>query len=158
MIKTLKKWFDNIVGKKLNFIYGLIYIYETKDIDHPQELQIIFDDKIIKKISCAPDGSSIRIDDSPMIGSDLGEYGKQSIIDISNIPIFHKAIGRTLENIEIIKSETEQCIVGVRFEFYDSIIINILTLGDEISYYNVIPSIIIKDERLVFISISAYCE
>jgi hypothetical protein len=154
MFQTIEEWFRSIIGKKLNAIYGLIYIYLTEDINHPQELQIIFENEITRKISCGSDGSTLRIDNSPMIESDLGEYGKQLIMDISNVPVFQQAVGEKLEKLEVIESKREQCIVGINLKFSNSIIINILTIGDEISYYTSIPLSIVEDEELIFLPIT----
>lgn len=153
MLKILKEWISSILGKKLKSVYGLIYIYETEDINHPQELKFIFETGLIKKISCASDGSTLLIQDTPIIESDLAEYGKQLIKDISDIPAFNDLIDEELHDIEIINSEIEQSIVGLKFQFSNSKVINILTLGDEISFYKNIPVNLIEDERLSFLSI-----
>lgn len=154
MLKSLKEWFSSIVGKNLKSVYGLIYIYETEDINHPQELQVIFETGLIKKISCSSNGSSLLIQDLPMIESDLGEYGKQLIKDISDMPVFVDVIGEELQNLEVINSEIEQSIVGLRFQFSNSKNIDILTLGDEISFYKSTPMNIIDEEGISFQSIS----
>lgn len=154
MLKSLKEWLSSIVGENLKSVYGLIYIYETEDINHPQELQVIFETGLIKKISCSSNGSSLLIQDSPMIESDLGEYGKQVIKDISDMPVFDDVIGEELQDLEVINSEVEKGIVGLRFQFSNSKNIDILTLGDEISFYKSTPINIIEGEGISFQSIS----
>lgn len=50
MIEELKEWLSFIVGKKLESVCGLIYFFEVGDTNHPQELQVIFEAAVIKKL------------------------------------------------------------------------------------------------------------
>lgn len=88
-----------------------------------------------------------------MIESELGEYGKQLIRDISDMPPFERVIGEELHGLDIISSGVEQSVVGLRFKFSNSKKIDILTLGDEISFYEITPLKIIEEEGLSFLSI-----
>jgi len=153
MIEELKEWLSFIVGKKLKSVYGLIYFFAVGDTNHPQELQVVFEAAMIKKISCSSDGATMLIQDSPMIESELGEYGKQLIRDISDMPPFERVIGEELHGVDIITSGVEQGVVGLRFKFSNSKKIDILTLGDEISFYEMTPLKIIEEEGLSFLSI-----
>lgn len=153
MLKDLKEWFSSISGKKLNYVYGLIYIYDSEDFSHPQELQVIFEMGLVKKISCSSDGSTLLLQDSPMVECDLGEYGKQVIKDISDISVFRNVIGEELQGLKVISSDVEQSIIGLSFHFSNSKFINILTIGDEISFYRNIPINIMEEEGINFLSI-----
>ncbi|EGG5311693.1 hypothetical protein HJ617_005635, partial [Salmonella enterica] len=108
----------NVVGKKLQNINGLIYVYDVPDLEAPQQLQLVFfseNQSIVFK--CGQDGASLELIDSPMQENDLGEYGKEEIMDLSNSCLFQKFIGKTLLTFYVIYSETEQKIIGVKLFF-----------------------------------------
>ncbi|WP_436873936.1 hypothetical protein [Kosakonia sacchari] len=74
-----------IVGLRLNDIYGLIYVPETPDFSSPQQLQLIFSCKSESiTIKGGADGATLELFNSPMQESDLGEFGKQVIMNLSS--------------------------------------------------------------------------
>ncbi|VFS50799.1 hypothetical protein [Budvicia aquatica] len=72
----VREWGDSIIGKPLSSVYGLIHILDVEDIEHPQQLQFIFEGGSNRTISCASNGSALVLRDVAMVESDLGEYGK----------------------------------------------------------------------------------
>ncbi|EJA8226242.1 hypothetical protein MUZ84_004871 [Salmonella enterica] len=76
----------NVVGKKLQNINGLIYVYDVPDLEAPQQLQFVFfseNQSIVFR--CGQDGASLELIDSPMQENNLGEYGKEEIMDLLRI-------------------------------------------------------------------------
>lgn len=147
---NISEWGSSIIGKRFKSVWGLVYVLDVEDIEHPQALQIIFDGGLLKTISCASDGAKLLLRDVPMVESDLGEYGKQIIKDISINSIFGDAIDKELCRLSIIYSETEQGIIGLNFYFSNFVTINVINLGDEINIYGEIPKNILNEERISF--------
>ncbi|NRN29310.1 hypothetical protein [Photorhabdus heterorhabditis] len=152
--KEAHDWGVGIIGNRLKSVQGLVYILHVEDIEHPQELLFEFEGAgVSRKISCSQDGSSLVVCNKPMLESDLGEYGKQIIKDISQHPIFNELIGRKLSRFNAIYSEIEQCVIGFNFIFYSYGQISLLNLGDEIYIYNDIPECIFLEGRITLVNI-----
>jgi len=135
-----EKWTLGVVGKKLLGIKGLIYILEDPDFDHPQQLQLIFSKTgIADSLKCGKDGSTLELTDHPMQEKDLGEYGKEIIIDISHINPFFKFIGKTLSKVFLIFSSAEDSYVGLRLNFEGDLSLFIMNIGDEINIFESLP-------------------
>uniref|UniRef100_UPI0036D7E049 hypothetical protein n=1 Tax=Photorhabdus sp. RM322S TaxID=3342825 RepID=UPI0036D7E049 len=152
--KEAHDWGMGIIGSRLKSVQGLVYMLHVEDIEHPQELFFEFEGAdISRKISCGQDGSSLVVCSKPMIESDLGEYGKQIIKDISQHSIFNRLIGQKLSCFNAIYSEIEQCVIGFSFIFYNYGQISLLNLGDEIYIYNDIPECIFLEEKITLVKI-----
>ncbi|WP_145489887.1 hypothetical protein [Yersinia rohdei] len=149
----IREWGNSIVGKQLKCVRGLIHILDVEDIEHPQQLLLIFEGGEGRVISCASDGSTLLLRDVAMVESDLGEYGKQVIKDISEMDSFSEIIGKELHSLSAVYSKSEECMIGLNFYFSGCGSINILNLGDEISIYKKIPEGILYEEGISFIPI-----
>ncbi|MCU6392261.1 hypothetical protein KW818_24490, partial [Enterobacter quasiroggenkampii] len=66
----------NVVGRKLQNVNGLIYIYNVPELGAPQQLQFVFFNENQSVVfRCGLDGASLELTDLPMQENDLGEYG-----------------------------------------------------------------------------------
>lgn len=82
LIQQYRVWARRVLGKKLISVKGIIYIFETPDLEHPQLLQFnFFHANNATSFRCGKDGSSLELTDSPLQETDLGEYGKELIMD-----------------------------------------------------------------------------
>ncbi|MBS9438121.1 hypothetical protein EAE91_13435 [Photorhabdus noenieputensis] len=154
--KAINQWGAQIIGKPLKSVYGLIHIYDIVDVEHPQELSIEFCeiDNSPKKLLCGPNGTSIVLCEGELSENDLGEYGKEIVMDLSNLKIFDGLIGKPLSYINTIYSEIEQDIIGFMFVFYNYGQFSVMNLGDEIYMFNHIPDSLLKDEEISLIKVS----
>ncbi|HHR8284183.1 TPA: hypothetical protein ACS9WW_004174 [Salmonella enterica subsp. enterica serovar Muenchen] len=144
----------NVVGKKLQNINGLIYVYDVPDLEAPQQLQLVFfseNQSIVFR--CGQDGASLELIDSPMQENDLGEYGKEEIMDLSNSLLFHKFIGKILLRLYVIHSEIEQKIIGAKLFFDEGLTLIILNFGDEIRVFDSLSKEYERDEKINYIDI-----
>lgn len=144
----------NVVGQKLKKINGLIYVYDTPDFGSPQQLQLVFfikNQSIVFK--CGLDGASLELSDSPMQENDLGEYGKEIIMDLSNLSIFHNIIGKTFLKLYVIYSEIEQKVIGTKLVFDEGLTLVIINLGDEIKAFNSLSMEYEQDEKISYLDV-----
>lgn len=155
LFNGIREWGDSIIGKPLKSVCGLIHTLDVEDIEHPKQLQIIFDKGGNRTISCSSDGSALLLHDVAMVESDLGEYGKQTIKDLSEKPVFSDLISKELCGLNVVYSETEECMIGLNFCFNNYGSVNIINLGDEINIYKEIPEDIQGEEGISFIQIIA---
>lgn len=154
MIKLLgnyEEWTLGVVGNKLLGINGLIYMLEDPDFDHPQQLQLVFSKTgIADSLKCGKDGSTLELTDHPMQEKDLGDYGKETIIDISHINPFVKFIEKTLTEVFLIFSSVEDAYVGLRLNFEDNLSLFIVNIGDEINIFESLPISFEQNEGITY--------
>ena len=144
----------NVVGQKLQSVNGLIYVYDAPDLGSPQQLQLVFCDTYQNIVCrCGLDGASLELIDSPMQEKDLGEYGKEVIMDLSNSYLFQKAFGKILLKFYVICSEIEQQIIGVKLVFDEGFKLVIINLGDEIKVFNSLLREYERDEKIYYIDV-----
>lgn len=85
-VEGYQKWARSVVGRKLLRVNGVIYSLETHDFSHPQQLQLVFSEvEEMESFKCGRDGSTLELTDAPLQGNDLGEYGRETVIDISHV-------------------------------------------------------------------------
>ncbi|MBK4715758.1 MULTISPECIES: hypothetical protein [Tenebrionibacter/Tenebrionicola group] len=144
MIKSLRnyeEWTLGVVGKKLLQIKGLIYSLDVPDFEHPQQLQLVFSKAVtISSLKCGKDGSTLVLTEHPMQEKELGEYGKETIIDISHIHPFANFIEKTLLKVFLIFSSVEDAYVGLRLDFENHLSLIIMNIGDEINIFEALST------------------
>jgi len=135
-----KEWAHAVTGMKLLTVKGVVYVYERPELEHPQQLQLIFsgiyDDFTFK---CGRDGSSLEMTNNPLQAYDLGEYGKEVIIDLSSQPFFKVYLDKNLLKLFSIFSSFENTQVGIKLVFDGGIDLIIANIGDEISFFTELP-------------------
>ncbi|WP_127958495.1 hypothetical protein [Serratia microhaemolytica] len=145
----------SIIGESLLGINGLIYWLEEPDLIHPQQIQFTFS-RAQTKISfrCGMDGSTLEFTDIEMQESDLGEYGREVIMNISYTPHFQQYLGQVLSGFFAIYSATENSIIGMKLCFKNQINLIILNTGDEISIFDSLSLQYEKEERITYIDVT----
>ncbi|EED9464934.1 hypothetical protein NWL46_003898 [Salmonella enterica] len=145
---------NNVVGQKLQNVNGLIYVYDVPDLGAPQQLELIFlgENKNIA-FKCGQDGASLELINSPMQEKDLGEYGKEIIMDLSNSSLFQEVIGKTLCRFYMVYSETEQKVIGTKLVFDDGLTLVIVNLGDEIKVFDSLSMDYERDEKINYVDV-----
>lgn len=150
-LEHYSEWAHHVEGKKLQGVKGLLYAYEFPDIDHPQQLQFVFaDSKNVGVFKCAKDGSTLEIANLPMQENDLGEYGKELIIDISEHPMLSECISETLQEVYSVFSKEERTYVGLMLKFSNECEIFILNIGDELNMFKSLPLAYEQKEGIIF--------
>ncbi|MEQ9898428.1 hypothetical protein ABRP59_02185 [Pectobacterium punjabense] len=130
---------------------GVIYAFETLDLEHPQQLQFIFSNtEVIVSFRCGKDGSTLELSDSPIQGNDLGEYGKEIIMDVSNSRLFVGYIGKTLLKIYSIFSSIEDTYIGIKLVFEGNLSLIVVNVGDEINIFDSFSSSYEHDEGIKY--------
>lgn len=146
----------NVIGQKLQNVNGLIYVYDIPDLGAPQQLQLVFSNENKSVVfRCGLDGASLELTDSPMQENDLGEYGKEVIMDLSNSCSFQKVIGKTLLRFNVIYSEIEQKVIGAKLVFDEGLTLIIINIGDEIKVFDFLPMEYERDEKINYIDVSS---
>lgn len=144
----------NVVGQKLQNVNGLIYVYDVPDLGAPQQLQLVFFSENQGVVfRCGLDGASLELTDSPMQENDLGEYGKEVIMDLSNSCLFQKVIGKILLRFYVIYSEIEQKVIGIKLVFDEGLTLVIINLGDEIKVFDSLSIEYERDEKINYIEV-----
>lgn len=92
---------------------------------------------------------------SPIQENDLGEYGKEIIMDLSNSLLFQKVIGKTLCRFYVVYSEIEQKVIGTKLVFDEGLTLVIANLGDEIKAFDSLPMDYERDEKINYIDVSS---
>lgn len=144
----------NVIGRKIQNVNGLIYIYNVPDLGAPQQLQLVFfseNESIVFR--CGLDGASLELSDLPMQEKDLGEYGKEVIMDLSNSCFFQKFIGKILLQFYVIYSEIEQKVIGAKLFFEEGLTLVIINLGDEIKLFDTLSMEYEREEKINYIDV-----
>lgn len=81
---------------------------------------------------------------------DLGEYGKEVIMDMSLSISFINYIDKTLSDVVLIFSQVENAYIGVRLTFEEQLDLIIINLGDEINILESLPLPYEKDEGIIY--------
>jgi len=99
---------------------------------------------------CGGDGASLELTSSPLLESDIGEYGNEGIVDISANEPFYECIGRKLAELHLIFSSVEDANIGVRFNFEDGEGFCVVNWGDEINIMKCLPDAFEKNEGVKY--------
>lgn len=154
MINPLGKyqeWTRRVVGRKLLGVKGLIYTLEVPDFDHPQQLQFIFSQaEKLDNLKCGKDGSTLELTERPLQENDLGEYGKEIIVDISHAHPFMNCLEKTLLRVFLVFSSVEDAFIGINLIFEDNLSLFIMNIGDEINILESLSSSYEQDEGIKY--------
>lgn len=154
MINSLRKyqeWGRCVIGEKLSEVRGLIYVLDKPDFEYPQQLQFVFSNFEKPAIfKCGKDGSSLDMTYSPIQENDLGEYGKEVIMDMSHFPFFVKCLNKILIEVNLIFSVVEKNHIGLKLFFEGYLSLMIVNIGDEMNVLDVFPTSYEKDEGIEY--------
>lgn len=150
--EALKKYISNLHGLKLEHVVALIYVLEAPDLESPQQLQFVFSSECkFLGFRCGHDGASIEIFNSPLQENDLGEYGKEVIMELSGLDVFRAYIGKRFVNFYFVFSEVEKKNIGVKLEFEGGGDIVILNIGDEMVFSNSLAPDFEREESISYV-------
>ncbi|KJM66320.1 hypothetical protein B5M10_10930 [Pluralibacter gergoviae] len=151
LVRNYSEWLQKVIGKKLSLVEALVYIFDEPELQHPQQLQLTFSGISSAEIfKCGKDGVSLELIDVPMQEKDLGEYGKEVIMDMSLSISFINYIDKTLSDVVLIFSQVENAYIGVRLTFEEQLDLIIINLGDEINILESLPLPYEKDEGIIY--------
>lgn len=151
LISDYREWTRKVTGEKLSLVEALVYVFDEPDFHHPQQVQLTFlGIGFAGSFRCSKDGSSLELRDTPACEKDLGEYGKEVIIDVSHHSSFSNYIGKTLLKVNLIFSSVEDAYIGVKLIFEGQLNLIIVNLGDEISILESLSTFYEKDEGIVY--------
>ncbi|RLM02085.1 hypothetical protein BIY27_25890 [Gibbsiella quercinecans] len=146
-----QEWANHVIGERLSGVRGLIYVFETPDFEHPQQLQFIFSNtESIASFRCGKDGSTLDVTDFPVQGNDLGEYGKEIIMDVSNSTFFVDYIGKSLLKAYSIFSSIEDSYIGIKLVFESGLSLIVVNVGDELNISDSLSSSYEHDEGIKY--------
>jgi hypothetical protein len=125
--------FGKAIGHTLRKIVASVHVFDTTALcDVPLCLWLFFDTLPALRLSSAADGWSIQADDTPPEPIDLQESGEIILRDISRKSVFQRALGRALQSAWSVQSSPTGEVIGIRFDFGQSIIPCVLNWGDEL--------------------------
>lgn len=137
--------------KKFSGVKGLIYVLETPNFEHPQQLQFIFlQAEKVDGLKCGKDGSTLELTERYLQENDLGEFGKEIIVDISHIHPFMNYLEKTLLKVFLVFSSVEDAFIGIMLIFEDHLSLFIMNIGDEINILESLPSSYEQDEGIKY--------
>ena len=141
------------IGHTLRKIIASVHVFNAELLcDAPVCLWLFFDTLPGLRLSGAADGWSIQADDTPPEPMDLEESGEIILRDVSRKSVFQRALGRALQSAWLVQSSPTGEVLGVRFDFGQSITPCVLNWGDELYIAEHYPADAKDDElREVFI-------
>jgi hypothetical protein len=143
-----------ILGRKLLSVKGVIYVYGTPNYEYPQQLHFVFSKAdAVLALECGRDGSSLDIADFQLQDKDLGEYGKEIVMDLSSDNRFASLIDKTLLQLFLIYSSVEDSYIGVKLIFNEGSELFVLNLGDELNVLKFLPDSFLLREGVIYYSI-----
>lgn len=130
---TLQAKFGQAIGHTLRKIVAAIHVFDVAALcDTPLCLWLFFDTLPGLRLSGAADGWSIQADDTPPEPIDIEESGEIILRDMSRKSTFQRALGRTLHSAWLVQSSPSGEVIGIRFDFGQSITPCVLNWGDEL--------------------------
>lgn len=152
MANSLESWLQSLLGNKLKEVFALTYAFDSeKDFVNPQALDIRFESSHKGVLRGSEDGESVSWCEEDILESrDLGNHGSESIEQVSHLQVWATALGRQLQNFEIIISSQVDRPVGIALAFENNIWICVLNYGDELCVFDEVPKDILDAEGFTF--------
>src|SRR5215831_2358381 len=145
--ETLQARFGKAIGHTLRKIVASVHIFNAEALcDVPLCLWLFFDTLPAMRLSGAAGGWSLQADDVPPEPIDLEESGEIILRDVSHKSAFQSALGRALQSAWSVHSSPTGEVIGIRFDFGQSITPCVLNWGDELYVAEHYPADAIKDE------------
>jgi hypothetical protein len=140
LLENMKEWAGQSIGKQIEAIFGLIYFLDGHHLDSPQRLQIKFSGSNDGcHFSCGKDGSTLVLERGLIINRDLGEYGKEMVMNISGTEPYSNYIMLAPSNFHSILSQDDNAIIGVKLSFNNNPDLFLINAGDELLFTNLNP-------------------
>ena len=143
----LQARFGKALGHTLRKIVASVHVFDTAArCDVPLCLWLFFDTLPGLRLSGAADGWSIQADDTPPEPIDLEESGEIILRDVSRKSVFQRALGRALQSAWSVQSSPTGEVIGIHFDFGQSITPCVLNWGDELYIAEQYPADAKKNE------------
>jgi hypothetical protein len=143
----LQARFGKVIGHTLRKIVASVHVFDTTTLcDVPLCLWLFFDTLPALRLSGTADGWGIQADNTPPEPIDLQESGEIFLRDISHKSVFQKALGRALQSAWSMQASPTGEVIGIRFDFGQSITPYVLNWGDELYIAEHYPADANKDE------------
>jgi len=143
----LQARFGRAIGHTLHKIVASVHVYDSKAwCDIPLCLWLFFDTLPGLRLSGAADGCSIQADDTPPEPMDLEESGEIILRDVSRKSVFQRALGRDLQAAWSVQSAPTGEVIGICFDFGQSITPCVLNWSDELYIGEHYPADASQDE------------
>ncbi len=143
-MQNIKNLFNKTLSRRLLSVFVLTHAMDDEvDLSSIESLLLLFEDNYQLRIGCDLDGESILIDNKTPSESDMKEYGRNVLYNISSHEQIKSAIGETIDFIEVIVEG--DIMFGVSMRFNDFCCITAINLGNELYLYNDIPSKILAE-------------
>lgn len=147
-------WLLAVLGKKLLSVNAIFHVFASRRDPFPQEVSFQFYGSEAGKFYGGGDGSSLLFSLGPIVGCDLGEYGRQDVFCVSGEPYFLNVVEKKLLSASLVQSSVAEAVIGVALSFDGDSCLSVLNLGDELFVYDEIPVEIIRSEGLDLISVN----
>lgn len=128
--------------------YGLFHFFEGEVNGSPQEVCLELNSGDLFTFRTGPMGENVRILMGMPSEKDLGEYGQEKLLDLSGNEVFSKCLGRKVIYFSRVISLVDGAEVGVFFGLEGGVGFSIVSLGDEIDFYDKIPHSLLVSELL----------
>jgi hypothetical protein len=149
MTGELAMWVKNALNSTLACIAGKIYTDgESPDFGRPHAIRIQFSGTEGITFFCHRDGETLTWDTSELSEVDLGEYGKQLVVNLADRAPWSPLVGRTLKGGSEIVSPDGR-VAGYEFTFKPDGYLLLLNLGDEMVVFDEPQEVIFKEELLL---------
>ena len=130
---SLQEKLGKAIGHTLRKIGASVHLFGLEGLsDAPLCLWFFFEALPVFRLTGAPDGWSLQVDDILPEPVDLGESGEIVLRDISHRSIFGKVVGKDLRSVWSVQSPPQGKIIGMRFDFGQPVRPLILNWGDEL--------------------------
>ena len=131
--EKLQEKLGKAIGHKLRKIIASVHLFGSAGLsDAPLCLWLFFETLPVFRVTGAPDGWSLQVDDSLPEPVDLGESGEIVLRDISHRSIFGKVMGQDLRAVWLVQSPPQGKVIGIRFDFGQPVQPLVLNWGDEL--------------------------
>jgi hypothetical protein len=137
MTKDLSDWAQSAVGGTLDRVEGKIYEDGAgcQDFEHPHAVRMQFLGASGLTFFCHSDGETLAWNSSELSEVDLGEYGKELVIELADRLPWSGLIAKTLTSVSEFVSPGE-LVVGYEFIFEPGGYLLLLNLGDELAIFD----------------------
>ncbi len=130
---SLQEKLGKAIGHTLRKIGASVHLFGLEGLsDAPLCLWFFFEALPVFRLTGAPDGWSLQIDDILPEPVDLGDSGEIVLRDISHRSIFGKVMGKDLRSVRLAQSPLQGEIIGMRFDFGQPVQPLVLNWGDEL--------------------------
>ncbi|MEK8018108.1 MAG: hypothetical protein VSS75_014635 [Candidatus Parabeggiatoa sp.] len=129
----LREGLKLLLGKKLEKVIASVFSFQgVFKMESPQAVLLQFEENHQLVFYPASDGVSLDCAHKTLSPLDLGQYGKEIILEVSQFSLWQYARCQVLKEAYVIFSHVEENAVGIKMHFNNSSIIIIINCGDDI--------------------------